>query len=64
MTPREQRGRVNAANSMYSSLIRGLAVLTVGLLASNGDPFPIFLLLAASFIVAMLITALAPKFLR
>jgi len=57
VTPRELRGRVNAASTLYSSLVRGLSVLTVGVLAVNGNPLPMFILLTICFISAALISA-------
>jgi hypothetical protein len=55
VTPRELRGRVNAATTTYSSLMRGLAVLAVGVLTVNGDPLPMFILLTCCFVGAALI---------
>ena len=57
VTPRELRGRVNAATTTYSSLVRGLAVLGAGVLAANGNPLPAFILLTSCFIGAALIAA-------
>jgi MFS family permease len=55
VTPHELRGRVNAASTMYSSLVRGLAVVVAGLLAAGGDPLPMFLLLTCGFVAAALL---------
>jgi MFS family permease len=55
VTPRELRGRVNAATTIYSSLMRGFAVLAVGILTVNGNPLPMFILLTCSFVGAALI---------
>jgi fucose permease len=57
VTPRELRGRVNAAGTIYSSLMRGLSVLAVGVLSINGNPLPMFILLTICFIGAALISA-------
>jgi hypothetical protein len=61
ITPRALRGRVNAASSMYSALLRGLSVLAVGLLTIGNDPLPMFVLLACCFLGAALLAALAPR---
>lgn len=52
ITPRELRGRVNAASQMYSSAVRGASLLLLGSLAGAiGVSLP-FLLLAAAFLLA------------
>ena len=58
LTPREARGRVNAAAMMYSSLLRGASVLGMGALASRGNPLPAFLLLAACYVSAALVASI------
>ncbi len=57
VTPHELRGRVNAATTIYTSLVRGLAVLAVGVIAINSNPLPMFILLTVCFICAALICA-------
>jgi hypothetical protein len=47
VTPRELRGRVNAAGTLYSSALRGAAAVGGGALAATGNPLPAFALLAA-----------------
>jgi MFS family permease len=59
ITPRSVRGRVNAASSMYSALLRGLSVLAVGLLTIGDDPLPMFALLACCFLGAALLAGQA-----
>jgi hypothetical protein len=59
LTPRALRGRVNAAGTIYSSALRGLAAVGGGALAGAGDPLPAFLLLAACCAGAALVAARA-----
>jgi hypothetical protein len=59
ITPRALRGRVNAASSIYSALLRGLSVLAVGLLTIGDDPLPMFALLACCFLGAALLAGLS-----
>lgn len=58
-TPPPLRGRVNAAGTMYSSAVRMVGAISLGALASRGNPLPAFELLGAGFIAAALIAALA-----
>ncbi|HEX6797063.1 MAG TPA: MFS transporter [Ktedonobacterales bacterium] len=52
VTPPELRGRVNAASTIYSSAVRGVAAIGAGALAAAGDPLPAFLALAGCCLVA------------
>lgn len=52
VTPPELRGRVNAASTIYSSAVRGVAALGAGALAASGNPLPAFLTLAGCCLVA------------
>lgn len=57
VTPRELRGRVNAASTIYSSALRGLAALGGGALAASGNPLPAFALLAGCLLCGALVAA-------
>jgi MFS family permease len=59
VTPRDLRGRVNAAGTIYSSAVRGVAAVGGGALAAAGNPLPAFLLLAMCCSVGVVVTALA-----
>jgi MFS family permease len=52
LTPRELRGRMNAASTMYASAVRGLGLIVVGALTASGSPLFAFLLLAGCFLCA------------
>lgn len=60
ITPREVRGRVNAASNMYSSTIRGGSVLLMGIIVASGGTLIAFALLACCFTGAALL-AREPK---
>ncbi len=53
VTPREIRGRVNAASNMYSSVIQSVSVLVMGWLVMEGQTAPAFALLFCCFIGAL-----------
>jgi len=57
VTPRALRGRVNAASTIYASLVRGGAAVGLGALAGTGDPLPAFVVLAACCACAALVTS-------
>lgn len=57
VTPRELRGRVNAASTIFSAGLRALAAISGGALAASGNPLPAFLLLAAICALAALVAA-------
>jgi MFS family permease len=57
VTPRELRGRVNAAGAIYSSGARGVAAVACGVLSASGNPLPAFLLLAGCCTSAALLAA-------
>lgn len=57
VTPRELRGRVNAASTIFSAGLRALAAIAGGALAASGNPLPAFLLLAAICALAALVAA-------
>ncbi|MBA2681271.1 MAG: MFS transporter [Ktedonobacteraceae bacterium] len=55
-TPREIRGRVNAASNMYASLIRGGSVLLVGIIAASGETALAFICIACCFIAGAVLS--------
>jgi MFS family permease len=57
VTPRELRGRVNAASTIFSAALRALAAIAGGALAASGNPLPAFLLLATICALAALVAA-------
>jgi len=57
VTPRALRGRVNAASTIYASLVRGAAAVGLGALAGMGDPLPAFVVLAACCACAAIVTS-------
>lgn len=57
VTPRELRGRVNAASTIFSAGLRALAAISGGALAASGNPLPAFLLLATICALAALVAA-------
>jgi MFS family permease len=57
VTPRDLRGRVNAASAIYSSAVRGVAAIGGGALAATGNPLSAFLLLAGCCGCAALVAA-------
>jgi MFS family permease len=59
VTPRELRGRVNAAGALYSSAVRAVAAVGGGALAATGNPLPAFALLAVCCGGGALMTARA-----
>jgi MFS family permease len=59
VTPRELRGRVNAAGALYSSAVRAVAAVGGGALAATGNPLPAFALLAVCCGGGALVTARA-----
>ena len=54
LTPPDLRGRVNAANAIYSSAVRGVAVIGAGALSIGGDPVLAFVVLAVCCLTASL----------
>ena len=60
ITPREIRGRVNAASNMYASLVRGISVLFVGIIAASGETAVAFTCIACCFIGGALLARVSP----
>lgn len=57
ITPDAVRGRVSGVGLTFSSLVRGLGLVLLGLLAASGSPAPAFALLTLAFAVAAIAAA-------